>query len=104
LREPTLELICSDISKLVHEKDAKNVKHLPAVLQRYQGRERELLAELCRDYKTALPAYLAAAPISATRGQYKPWTLEGDKVLEEEKLKAREAVRKNLGAVSARLV
>jgi len=99
--QPSVEQIRLDIARLVQRHDQQHMPKLDRVLEKYAGRERELLLALCQDYKAPLPPYLAAAPPPTTYGKYKPWTLEEDRVLEEERLKAREAVRRNLGQVNA---
>ena len=95
-----------DIVRLVKQKDSKNLKHCDAVLERYAGRELELLATLCKDYKVPRETYhyLTLAPPAETLGQYKPWDSAADILLSEERLKAKEAVRRGVAQVSQRYI
>ena len=99
---PSTSKVYADIRALVRQRDAQHIHLLDNVLSRYKGRERELMAQLCRDYRVALPRYCLAEEGRGERGEYKPWVVKDDKVLEEERLRAREAVERNLLSVQAR--
>jgi len=99
---PSTSKVCADIRALVRKKDSQHMHLLDTVLARYLGRERELMAQLCRDYRIALPKYCLAGEGRGERGEYKPWVVKDDKVLEEERIRAKEAVQRNLKTVQAR--
>ena len=97
--EATVAQIRQEIINLVRLKDPSKERLVDKIMAANRGRERILVEDLFREYNVALPSYLAASQ-KQQRGSYKPWALQPERVLEEEKLRAREAVARNLSTVN----
>lgn len=98
--EPSVEEIRKMIVDMLRLKDPSKERYVDKLMTDYRGRERQLVEELFREYRVSLPPRLATA--SSQRGSYEPWVLQQERVLEEEKIRAREAVSRNLSSVGRR--
>lgn len=96
---PSVEEIRKMIVDMLRLKDPSKERYVDKLMTDYRGRERQLIEELFREYRVSLPPRLASR---GQRGNYEPWILQQERVLEEEKIRAREAVSRNLSSVGGR--